>query len=209
MTSPSSPIQTPRRRLFLAAFYGLSLACVGLTSWANAAPVMVEGQPFETQVRVADTPLLLNGTGVRAVAWFKGYAVGLYLRSKTDSADQAEQMSGPKRLQLRMLQDVPAVEFSKAVHKGVQRNTDAATLLRLNDRLAEFEQEIQALKQVRRGDVIDLDLEPGRGMAMRVNGTLRGAVISGDDFFAAVLRSFVGEVPYDKKLKAGLLGRVP
>ena len=39
-----------------------------------------------------------------------------------------------------------------------------------------------------------------------VNGKLRGASVAGADFNAALLRAFVGERPYDKKLRDGLLG---
>lgn len=211
---PLPPCQ-PRRQVLRLGLLAAVLGCVGRPGAARAAPqrgstdnapLRIAGQPFETVQRVAETELQLNGAGLRAVAWFKAFAAGLYLASKTASADQAVSMAGPKRLQLRMLQDVPAVEFSKALHKGVLRNADAAAQSRLAERLAQFEQQIQALQQVRRGDVIDLDHEPGQGMAMRVNGTLRGAVVSGDDFFAAVLRSFIGNVPYDNKLKSGLLG---
>ena len=38
-----------------------------------------------------------------------------------------------------------------------------------------------------------------------MNGTLQGEAIVGDDFYAALLRSFVGDRPYDSRLKAGLL----
>jgi hypothetical protein len=59
---------------------------------------------------------------------------------------------------------------------------------------------------VRKGDTVDLDLDPGRGTLFGLNGTLRGEPVTGDDFYAALLRSFVGDKPYDKRLKAGLLG---
>ena len=151
--------------------------------------------------------LRLNGTGVRAVAWFKGYVVGLYLPHAASTASEAVAMPGPKRLQLRMLQTVPAEEFVKALNKGVTRNSTAQELAVLKAPLAQFARQVGALGQVRQGDVIDLDHQPGEGLAMRVNGTLRGDPVPGDALFAAVLRSFVGDRPYDQKLKAGLLGR--
>ena len=46
----------------------------------------MEGQPFERRVVVAGAELRLNGTGVRAVAWFKGYAAGLYLTRRAATA---------------------------------------------------------------------------------------------------------------------------
>lgn len=150
---------------------------------------------------------MLNGTGVRAVAWFKGYAAGLYLAQKAFTAAQVEAQAGPKRLQLRMLQDVPAAEFTKAFRKGVTRNCTPLQLAALGDRLDRFAGLIDGVGKVRKGDVIDLDLEPPRGLLFAINGKLRGAPIAGDELYAALLRAFVGEQPYDEKLRAGLLGR--
>ncbi len=172
-----------------------------------AARVQAEGQWFDSRTPLGDAELQLNGTGVRAVAWFKGYVVGLYLPQAASTASEAVAMPGPKRLQLRMLQTVPAEEFVKALNKGVTRNSTAQELAVLKAPLAQLARQVGALGQVRQGDVIDLDHQPGEGLAMRVNGTLRGDPVPGDALFAAVLRSFVGDRPYDQKLKAGLLGR--
>jgi len=191
-----------RRTLFTL----LLMAAAGWQpTWAER--VNVEGQWFDKTTEVAGTTLRLNGTGVRAVAWFKGFAAGLYLTTPdARTTAQALAATGPKRLQMRMLQEVPAVEFSKAVRKGVTRNSTPAEQQALSQRLVTFETSVAALKSVRPGDVVDLDLDPGRGLQLRLNGQPRGAPIAGDDFYAAVLRAFLGEKPYDVKLKAGLLG---
>jgi Chalcone isomerase-like len=183
------------------------LASLGAPHTLWASTVLVEGRSFDEQIRLFGHDLVLNGTGVRAVAWFKGYAAGLYLGKRTQRADTALAMGGPKRLRLQMLQDVPAAEFTKAFDKGVTRNTPAAQLPALRDRMAQFEGQITALGQVRKGDVVDLDLDPGRGLAFAVNGTLRGPHIAGVDLYTALLRTFLGPRPYDENLKAGLLGR--
>ena len=199
-----TPLMTPlQRRRFLLATAGLALA-----PWSRAQPstVMVEGQAFDRQVRVAGTTLQLNGTGVRAVAWFKGYAAGLYLAAAVNSAQQVLAAPGPKRLQIRLLQDVPAVEFEKAFTKGMRRNATEEQLAGLEPRMAAFAQTIRALSKVRKGDVVDLDLDPARGTLFALNGTLQGSAIAGDDFYAVLLASFVGEHPYDARLKSGLLG---
>ena len=60
--------------------------------------------------------------------------------------------------------------------------------------------------KVRKGDVIDLDFDPARGTLFALNGTLQGTAIAGDDFYAALLGSFIGEQPFDARLKSGLLG---
>lgn len=190
----------------LAAASGL-LAPMAQAQGTPPQRVQVEGQWFEGEIALAGSRLRLNGTGVRAVAWFKGYAVGLYLEAPASTPERAVAMPGPKRLQIRMLYTVPAEEFVKALNKGVARNATEQEMAGLSAPLAQFARQVGALGQVKVGDVVDLDHEPGKGLTMRVNGTLRGDLVPGDALFAAVLRSFVGERPYDKKMKAGLLGR--
>ena len=193
----------PNRRTMTLAV----LSTLALPASTRAAAVVVEGRRFEDTTHLYGRDLLLNGTGVRAVAWFKGYAAGLYLASRTKVTSEAVAMPGPKRIRLQMLQDAPAAEFTKAFGKGVSRNTPAAELPALLDRMHQFERQIDALGQVRKGDVVDLDLDPERGLVFGLNGTLRGPPIAGADLYASLLRSFIGDRPYDAKLKAGLLGR--
>ena len=171
------------------------------------AQVHVEGHTYAARARVAGQDIVLNGTGVRAVAWLKGFSAGLYLPAKAASADGVVAMAGPKRLQMRMLQEVPAAEFAKAVDKGFGRNTPPAQQPALDARRAAFDRQILALGTVRKGDVVDLDFVPGTGLVMALNGRLHGAPVAGEDFYGAVLRIFLGERPVDARLKAGLLGR--
>ncbi len=172
-----------------------------------ASQVQYHGQAFDKTVQVAGVPLRLNGLGVRQVAWFKGYLVALYLPQEARTAAQVQALAGPKRLQLRILHEVPAVEFSKAVRKGIGRNVtpeQAAVLQARTDRLV---QTIDALGKVRKHDVVNLDFAPGQGLTLSVNGSPRGEPIAGEDFYAAFLRSFVGDVPYENKMRDGLLGK--
>lgn len=192
------------RRTFLTLLF---VACAPLHAAAPA--VVVEGQPFVRELQLGGGKLVLNGTGVRAVAWFKGYAAGLYLSRRSTVADEALAQPGPKRLQLRMLQDVPSAEFVKALKKGIERNAPEAERAALRERVERFAALITAAGTVHKGDVVDLDLDPTRGMLFSVNGTLRGEAVPGADFYAALLRAFIGSKPYDDRLKAGLLGQAP
>ena len=195
----------PRRLFLLAGLPGGLLAAASVA--AQPTLVIVEGQRFERRIRLIDHDLLLNGTGVRGVAWIKGYAAALYLAAPARSVAAVLAMAGPKRLQLRMLQEAPAAEFVKAVRKGMERNAAPDELPRLAARLQALEARIAATGTVRPGDVVDLDLDPARGLLFSLNGTLQGEPIAGEDFYAALLRAFIGELPYDKKLRAGLLGQ--
>ena len=174
---------------------------------SQGAVTVVEGQRFAGRVKVADTELRLNGTGVRAVGWFKAYAAALYLREAATSAGQVQTQTSPKRLQLRMLRDLPASELAKAVRKGVLRNSSEQEAQRLASVLAAFEAQIIAVPSVRKGDVVDLDLDTAGALRFSMNGTLRAEWPGAGPLYAAVLRAFVGDKPYDEQLKAGLLGQ--
>ncbi|MDP3613255.1 MAG: chalcone isomerase family protein [Rubrivivax sp.] len=203
------PVSIQRRHfapglLALGLLAGMTSALPALAQ-DKAPPRMVEGQPFVQRLNLVGSDLRLNGTGVRAVAWFKGYAAGLYLTRPGTSMAEVLDAPGPKRLQLRMLQDVPAEEFVKALNKGVERNTPAAEMPALRPQMQAFAEHINKLGTVRKGDTVDLDLDPARGMLFSVNGTLRAEPLPGDGLHKALLRSFLGDHPYDRKLKAGLL----
>lgn len=193
-----------RRTLVLALLWaGLAGAAMAQSDWPPPTP-----EPgFAARAQVAGEDLVLNGTGVRAVAWFKGYAAGLYLTRRGGTAVQVLATPGAKRLQLRMLRDVPAVEFVKALKKGVARNTPAAELAALQGGLQQLADAVAAVGEVRNGDVVDLDFDPARGLLFSVNGKRRDAPIPDPRVYAALLRSFIGDRPYDKRLRAGLLGQ--
>ena len=69
---------------------------------------------------------------------------------------------------------------------------------------------IDALGTLRNGAVMQLDWDPPRGVLLALNGTLdrgpREALGPAQPaLYAAVLRAFIGDHPYDERLKAGLL----
>jgi hypothetical protein len=198
---PCPPSPTIARR-------GLLLAGLGawvLPAWA-ARSITVEGTTFAGDITLAGAALQLNGVGLRAVAWLRGYAAGLYLPAKAGTTAAVLAQSGPKRMQLRMLLEVEAEEFVKAFHKGVARNTPPADAARLVERMARFDAQVRSLGKLRKRDVIDLDFLPGRGLVLSRNGSSRGEPIAGDDLYAALLRCFLGERPADPEMKVGLLG---
>jgi hypothetical protein len=194
-----------RRRLLAAS---AAFAMAGLASAAHATrSIEVEGLNFAGDIVLGGTSLQLNGVGLRAVAWLKGYAAALYLPRKASTPEQVlAQADTARRLQLRMLVDVDADEFVKAFHKGIARNTPAADAARLTERVARFDAAVRSLGKLKTRDVIDLDYLPGRGMQLARNGKPVGGPVAGDDFYAALLRCFIGQRPADPEMKVGLLG---
>jgi hypothetical protein len=190
----------PRRRAVLALALGAALP-----AWASR-PITTEGYTFAGSIRLADTALQLNGVGLRAVGWLKGYAAGLYLPRRASTEAQVLETPGAKRLQLRMFQDVDAEEFVKAFVKGVQRNTPAAQAALLEERMTRFNTTVRGLVKLKKQDVIDLDFVPGKGLVLARNGSAQGTAVAGEDFYAALLRCFIGQRPADPEMKVGLLG---
>ena len=200
-TTMTDPLLTNIVRRALAL--GLLLAAMG------ASAARIEGQSFEDRVRLADTDLVLNGVGLRAVAWFKGYAAGLYIARKAVTAEDVLAQKGPKRVQMKMMVDVETKEFTKAFDVGMKRNNTEAEQAAMKDRMAQFDRTVDLLGKVKKGDVVNLDFVPGQGLILSVNGTPRGTPIPGEDLYAGLLKIFIGDNPVDKKLRAGLLGAAP
>lgn len=192
----------PRRFLMRLAVLAATVAACATPTQA----LQLEGRTLAERQPLGGATLELNGAGVRAVAWLKGYVAGLYLTRKCRTAAEAIAAPGPKRLQLHMLQDVGADEFAKAFDRGVRRHADEAELARLQTRVAAFDRLVRSIGQVRKGDVVDLDYLPATGTTMTLNGRPLGAPIAGGDFHGALLKVFVGDKVSDTALRAALLG---
>ena len=178
------------------------LLCAAL----GAQAAVIEGQHFDDRIRLADTELVLNGVGLRAVAWLKGYAAGLYIAQKASTPEAVVAVKGPKRIRMKMMVEVESKEFVKAFDKGMKRNLSEAEFNALTDRMAKFDAIVNALVKLKKGDVVDLDYLPSRGLVLSLNGVAMGEALPGEDLYAGLLKIFIGTRPVDTKLKAGLLG---
>jgi hypothetical protein len=196
MNLPTGPDSIARRTLLASALL--------LALPARAAKIA--DQHFDDRIRLADHDLVLNGVGVRAVAWFTGYAAGLYLLQKSPSAERVLAAPGPKRLQMKLLVEVEAKEFVKAFDKGMRRNLPPAVHAAMQPRIERFDGHIHRIGVLKKGDVVDLDFVPGTGTLLRLNGKPGGDAVPGEDFYAGLLAIFVGQDPVDQRLKSGLLG---
>ena len=183
-----------------------ALQSVANSSAQPAVAAEIEGVRFDDRITLAGHELVLNGTGLRAAGWFKAYVVGLYLPKMARSTEQVVSQAGPKRVRLVLLTDGPAVELAKGFDKRVKANSSPAEIEALSARLTRMFELMESTGKVKKGDAVDLDFDPARGTTLALNGKPRGEPIAGNDFYVGVLRSFVGEHPYHRKLKAGLLG---
>ncbi len=191
----------------LAACVATLIVSMSMMHVAQAAAVEREGLRYEDTVRVGNSKLLLNGIGVRSVAWLKGYVAGLYLSRKEVEAEQVYALQGSKRIAVKMLLDIDSGLLAKTFSDGIRKNYRDDELEALRPRMDAFDAQLRAIGGVKKGDAIDLDYQPATGTRIFVNGKARGDVIAGDDFYVALLKMFIGERAIDKNLRAALLGK--
>lgn len=169
-------------------------------------PVEMEGQKFEPTAALAGQTLNLNGVGLRKKLFIKVYVAGLYAQQKSTSAAALINDKGPRRVTLRMLRDVDAESFIDSFNEGLKNNHTEAQLNAMKQQVDALTATLKAIGEAKKGDAINFDYTPDGGTRISVNGQPKGSAIAGADFFAAVLRIWLGEKPADESLKKGMLG---
>jgi hypothetical protein len=185
------------------------LLTAGLLAAAPALaqkPVEMEGQKFEPTATVGGQALALNGVGLRKRLFIKVYVGGLYTGQKTSDAATIVNDKGPRRVSLRMLRDVEAQSFIDAFNEGLKNNTPEAQLAAMKPQVDALVATMKSIGEAKTGDAINFDYTPDGGTRISVNGQPKGAPMQGADFFAAVLRIWLGDKPADEGLKKGMLG---
>jgi hypothetical protein len=166
----------------------------------------VDGVKIEDKTRVGSSDLVLNGAGLRKRAFFRVYAIGLYVPQKATSPAALLEQPGTKRVAIHMLRDVGADTFTEALADGIRANHSEAEAKALEPRIKELAAIMAEIKEAKKGMAIALDWLPASGTVMLVDGTPRGKAISGEDFYRALLRIWLGEKPVQDDLKKALLG---
>lgn len=178
----------------------------GAAAGAGAQTVTVEGVKLDPTAQVGATTLQLNGAGVRVRAIFKVYVAGLYVPQKAGDAAAVLAQKGPRRIAITMLRDVDAETFAGALIDGLRSNHTEAQFTAMRAQADALSATLKAAGEAKKGDAIHFEFLPESGTRVAVNGAPRGNPIAGEDFFAAVLRVWLGDKPVDSGLKKGLLG---
>jgi len=159
--------------------------------------------PEEILLPDEQSPLILNGVGIRKKFFFKIYLASLYLKERQSDPLQIIQLDEPKRMQMDMLYSkVEKEKFVEGWNEGFTANNSAEALAPLQARLSRFNDMFETLVE---GDRVLLDYLPGTGTRVSIKGIEKG-VIPGHDFNQALLKVWLGEVPVTSSLKKALLG---
>ena len=165
---------------------------------------LLAGIAFATLAAAADE-LSLNGTGVRKRVFFEVYSIGLYLPKKTSVAEEAVSAPGPKRIEIRMLRDVGADQFSDALADGIRANHSETEVRALDARVKQLAAIMAEVKEAKKGMAIFLGWN-GKATQVLIDGKPAGSPIEGEDFYRALLRIWLGDKPVQDDLKKALLG---
>lgn len=158
--------------------------------------------PDSLRVAGAEPPLVLNGAGYRKKLFVDVYVGALYLTAPVTQASRVLDTGGTRVMRLAFVREVGAGKLTAAWNDGFTANHSGAELQALRARLDRFN---GLMRDVRRGDVLQLELLPGGATRVRFNDELRGSM-DGADFQRALLKVWLGDEPADASLKQALLG---
>jgi hypothetical protein len=181
-----------------------ALLCAFLALPAFAAEL--EGVKLDDSVRAGAQELRLNGLALRTRLFFKVYVAGLYLPQKTQSAQAALEMPGPKRITLVMLREVGRTAFSEALLESFAESNGDLGLKLHKPKLDALLETLYGIGDAKKGMRIAFDFVPGTGTILTVDDSSRGKPIPGDDFSAALLKIWIGEGSVADNVKKALLG---
>ncbi len=190
------------RRLFLAA-----AATLALSLPAFAQTTEVSGVKYEHHWTVANQRLQLNGAGTRYKFVIKVYTAGLYLAAKAGTTEAVLAAPGPKRLHIVMLRDIDGNELGKLFTRGMQDNSTRAEFAKSIAGTLRLSEMFVAKKKLNAGEHFSVEWLPGLGTQVYVNGKAQGEPIVEPEFFAALMRIWLGNAPADAVLKDALLGK--
>ena len=189
-------------KLFVSTFAALAMTCS-----AVAATIDVGGAKIEDVVDLQGSKLQLNGAGVRYRAVFKVYAAGLYVGKKVSTPEEVFAAPGPKRMAITLLRDIDSNELGKAFTKGFEDNSPKSEMSKLIPGLTKMGQIFADQKKMMTGENFTIDWIPGTGTVISVRGVQQGEPFKEPEFYAALMRIWLGPNPADSKLKDALLGK--
>ncbi|MBI5899280.1 MAG: chalcone isomerase family protein [Rhodocyclales bacterium] len=184
----------------------LAILLLALSLPALAA-LEVAGVKFDDKAKVGAGDTVINGAGMRKRAFFKVYAIGLYLPQKAATAADALNAKGAKRIAIVTLRELTAEQFVDALIEALKNNHDEAAMKLLQPRVDQFRSTMLTIGNAPEKSVVQLDWLPETGTRLTFNGAQKGADIAGEDFYRALLRIWLGDKPAQDDLKEQLLGK--
>jgi hypothetical protein len=193
----------------VSSWFVAVLCFAGFAFHANA--VDVSGVKVEEKIRLANTDLALNGAGIRYAlgGLVRVYVASVYLPQKRASSAEIAALKGPRRVHINLLREINSNDFSKGLMGGMRANLTAADQQKHFDSLLRLGAIFGQIPVLKKGETISVDVIPGTGTVVLVNGKRVGEVFPDETFWHALLQIWIGPKPIEESLKPVLLGLVP
>jgi Chalcone isomerase-like len=199
MSRPHFPAQAPCLRQLLI--------CLVLTAGMTATQANTElaGVRYAPTLLSGTSTMVLNGSGISYKALTKQYTVGLYAPAKATDIKTLTGLSGPKQVRLVILVPMRVDNVGQMLARGIEQNSPREEYRRLIPATVQMGAVFAKMRRMRAGDTVAIDYSPAVGTRFLVNGQALGKPIVGEDFFNAVLKTWVGERPISQDLRTQLL----
>lgn len=172
----------------------------------------VDGVPVEDSYSVDGAKLVLNGVGVRKRAYFKTDVSAIYLTEKRNTLEGIENAPGAKRLQLMLLKDISGATISRYFIADFQAVATDAEFKQLINEIGQLGEIYSRIRQVNKGDVINIDWTPGKGVHSTINGktlTVSGAptpYLNNELLYKVMLRMYL-KASGSAEMRDNLMGK--
>lgn len=192
----------------LSQFVRIFSVSVCLISASSSAVFSQSSSGFSPIAEVDGVPLVLNGNGTRFKAVFKVYDMAMYTTRKVGVAQEVIALAGPKRLQFTALRELPSTDLGLLFIRGMKDNSSPDVVRKHTVAMSRLIDIFSARKKLLAGDTFAMEFVPGKGTSFYIDSKVQGAPVGDAEFFAMVLKIWLGQSPADHLLKDALLGQV-
>ena len=167
----------------------------------SMAQTKVGDVTLPNEVTLSDAEMTLNGAGMREKLWFDLYVGGLYVTTKSKSADALINSDEPMAIKLHITDSkVTQEKMIGAVNEGFEKSSHGKAT---KDQITKFKGFFN--EKIAEGTILDIVYVGGKTTVYR-NGKEKGSV-AGLDFKKALYAIWLGKEPADEDLKEGMLGK--
>jgi Chalcone isomerase-like len=171
----------------------------------TTASAKTKAENFPKQIQVEGVKLSLNGLGTRYKAIFKVYDMGLYATSKVTNLQDLIAATGPKKLHFVALRELPGTDLGMLFLRGMRENSSPELNTKYAASANRLVEIFSGKNKLIPDESFSIEFVPGKGTTFYIMDKPQGAAIGDAEFFAMILRIWLGPIPADYKLKDALL----
>lgn len=173
------------------------------TAWSqNKKTKTYHGVEFFTETKINETPVIINGAGVRTKYLMNMYVGALYLKKKSKEASAIINADEEMGIHIRLVSSMVTRErFKESVTEGFKNASSGKATADEQKKFMSYLSE-----EFKDQDKIYLDYVPKVGTKIYKNGELKGT-IPGLEFKKALFAIWLGSKPAQESLKNDMLGK--